>query len=174
MDLLLERSQHRRLDDMVYGMVVSARNGVQHELLSLPRWQELSETDRGASFSAIYETCRLTALIYADAVLFPLPPSTGWLLKLLDELRQLLELSNLAQWRDDTSALLLWSLFVASIAAFKTVHRRFFREALRSTLHTAQIATWAATESVLEGFLWTDSACGRGAAVIWETLDVGT
>ncbi|KAK5738571.1 hypothetical protein LTR17_005907 [Elasticomyces elasticus] len=170
MEHLLERAHHARLDDTYFGTLIAARNGVQHKMLAMARWQELSESEREGSFFATYETCRITALIYSDAVLFPMPPSTGWLNKLLDELRQLIEVSNLSSWRDDTSALLVWSFYVAAIAAFSTVHRKFFRDALSHTLTARGIKTWPATEAILQQFLWTDSACGQGAAVLWETM----
>ncbi|KAK3114221.1 hypothetical protein LTR53_007688 [Teratosphaeriaceae sp. CCFEE 6253] len=171
-DYLMERGQHARLDDTFYGIVVSARNGIQHKILHLARWQELSETEREGSFFATYETCRITALIYANAVLFPMPPSTGWLLKLLDELRQLIEVSNLASWRDDTTSLLIWSLFIAAIASFRRVHRKFFRDALNTILMTRGIMSWSAAEAILKQFLWTDSACGQGGTIVWETMQM--
>ncbi|KAK4955112.1 hypothetical protein LTR10_007306 [Elasticomyces elasticus] len=170
MEHLLERAHHARLDDTYFGTLIAARNGVQHKVLAMPRWQELSESEREGSFFATYETCRITALIYSNAVLFPMPPSTGWLNKLLDELRQLIEVSNLSSWRDDTSALLIWSFYIGAIAAFSTVHRKFFRDALSHTLTARGIKTWPATEAILQQFLWTDSACGQGAAVLWETM----
>ena len=82
----------------------------------------------------------------------------------------MLQMTNLVAWREDTSALLIWSLAIASIAAFRTIHRRYFRDTLKKVLHDAQITTWPAMESSLKSFLWTDSACGQGGAVLWEAL----
>ncbi|KAK4554928.1 hypothetical protein LTR86_008076 [Recurvomyces mirabilis] len=170
LDLLLDMSHHRRLDDALFTSLMATRNTIQHEILALPKWQELNEEERQGSQFATYETCRITALMYANAVLFPMPPSTGWHLKLLDELRQLLQMTNLVAWRQDTSALLTWSLTIASIAAFRTVHRRYFRDTLKTVLLEAQVKTWSAMESRLKLFLWTNSACGIGGDVLWESL----
>jgi hypothetical protein len=171
-DQFMDHIQHRQWDNSTTETVLAVRNGLHHRLLSMPRWLELSVEERQGSLFAPYEICRLTALIYSTAVLYPFSTASGWLQKLLDEIRQVVEMSNIQHWIENTTSLLTWALTITCIAAHRSVHRRFFRDALRNVLIVAGMHEWSAVKAILMRFLWTDSACGAGGIVVWESLDL--
>lgn len=90
--------------------LIAARNALQHRLLSLPPWPQLKATNQTeGSFMATYETCRLTAILFANAVLFPIDRTVTWRVKLLGELREVLEVANLGAWRGEGAwRLMIW------------------------------------------------------------------
>lgn len=155
-----------------HSSLVNARNTVQHQILSLPGWDELDEPDEQTTAPVIYECCRLTAILYSTAVVFGMPPQTNWHLKLVRRIRQLLELTNYKSWDEASTPLLVWSLFVAGIAAYRSSERKFFELALQHTLRKSGLSTWMGVEKVISRFLWSDLACAHGAAVLWDALQL--
>ncbi|KAF2162931.1 hypothetical protein M409DRAFT_26784 [Zasmidium cellare ATCC 36951] len=145
-------------------------DAVQHELLSLPSWPSLNEDDRHGCYLATYEVCRITAILYSNSVIFPMAPDASWLEKLLKQLRLVLETSNMSMWDDDTLPMLVWSLFIAGMAAFWTRHRSFFVTHLRSTLVLAGVSSLEAVKAMIRVFLWRDDACGHGADMLWDLV----
>jgi len=61
-------------------------------------------------------------------------------------------------WREDTTSPLLWCFSIGATAASRTVHRKFFRDALNATLIARSLMPWPVVEGMLKKFLWTDSA----------------
>ncbi|KAL2044530.1 hypothetical protein ABVK25_012410 [Lepraria finkii] len=87
-----------------------ARNYVHHGLLSLAEANSLW----GAQF-ALYNVLRITALIYSDLVLFPLPKETGVRGRYAAMLREVLQGVG-SLWRDE-AGLLLWACLIGAVAA---------------------------------------------------------
>ncbi|KAK4502270.1 hypothetical protein PRZ48_005695 [Zasmidium cellare] len=154
-------------DDII---LATLGNSVQHELLSLLPWQSLSEDDRRGCYLVTYEVCRITAILYSNAVIFPMAPNASWLEKLLKQLRLVLETSNVSIWHGDTLQILIWSLFIAGMAAFWTRHRNFFVAHLRSTLKQAGLTSLEAVKAMIREFLWRDDGCGQGATILWDIV----
>lgn len=152
------------------GPVWLARNQAQHRLLSLPSWSELSEDEQNTTPEAVYEFCRQTALLYSTAVIFPIPGETGWYIQHVVRIRALFERSSLLREAGQTARPVIWSLCVCGIAAYRTGHRRYFEDALRSMLLRLGLTSWASVEEILKTFLWTEPACELGAAVLWDAL----
>lgn len=152
--------------------LVNARNTAQHQILSLPAWEELEDAEKRDTAPIIYECCRLTALLYSTAVIFGMPPQTNWHLKIVRQIRQLLELTDFDSWSKPHAPLLIWSLFVAGIAAYRSPERKFFEQALERVLRKSHLATWIEVERVIARFVWSDIACAHGAAVLWDALGV--
>ncbi|KAI5361917.1 Putative fungal transcription factor [Septoria linicola] len=158
-----------RAEDFWIGELSSA---VQHDLLLLVPYTRLARTDREQTSQATYETCRMAASLYSNAVVFPVSPNDPWLQMHLKELRELLEVSSDSLHNQAPFPLLVWATFVASMAAFWTSHRMFFTNFLRDTLRRSGWTLWAQVEPLLKEFLWRDTACQHGATTLWKFLNV--
>lgn len=144
-----------------------ALNDAHHRVTSLRSWHDLGEEDRAASYLATYECCRLTCRLYSNSIIFPVTVNE-WLLHLLQDIKALLLSANLQRWTDDTVPLLLWCLFVSSMAAYRTEESKFFEACLRKLLEENGLRTWKPVHKILQQFVWTDCGCAQGAAVIWD------
>jgi hypothetical protein len=153
-------------------IVLSIRNLALHSTLSLPTWEELSVSDGGDTDFALYEACRITAVIYSNAVLLGLPTHSGWHRGFVGRLRDVLQATDLSALTDRSPDVLVWILFIAAISSYRTPHRRFFEASLRDTLLSTRLLSWHAVKQCLGEFLWSESACEHGAAVIWDAMDL--
>jgi hypothetical protein len=134
-------------------------------------WQELCEARRGDA-SEVYECCRLSALLYSTAIIFPISPHTGWYLPLLAKIKRLLETSDTLLYSepDEVTHVVLWCLTVAGIAALRTEHRKWFENTLGAALRRNRFSAWEEVRDILGRFVWSDVACGPGAILLWERL----
>jgi hypothetical protein len=62
-----------------------------------------------------YECCRLTAILYSTAVIFPQPAHSGWHMKLVRDVMAVLTSEVVDDWCEFAPALLLWVLVVRSL-----------------------------------------------------------
>ena len=152
--------------------VLYARNLAIHSVLSLPSWHELSLTDRENTDFVTYESCRIASLIYSNAVLLGLPSHNGWHRTFVSKLQSILEAADLVRWIESSSELLAWILFIGAIASYRTPHRCFFQSSLRNILLWTGMTSWRSVRQCLGQFLWSESACEHGAAVIWDAMDL--
>ncbi|KAK5698616.1 hypothetical protein LTR97_006262 [Elasticomyces elasticus] len=169
-DALLGNARLRCLKARQNKMLVDVRNAAQYRLLSLPSWEELKEDDRTVRSRTAYELCILTAVLYSNAVIFPLPLNTGWHSRLITRIRDTIEHSALSSSSSDTS-MLIWSLFIGGIAAYRSHDRAWFEMNLQAALARARIYRWNDAEMLLTAFMWSRVACSMGAAVLWDALD---
>ena len=169
-DELMIQYRHPQLTNSNFEDLMNVRNATLYQLMSLPSWDELNEFEKGNSYAAIYEVCRSTAVLYANAVILALPPHSEWHKPVIEHLRRLLEISSLHLWTEDASTLLIWSLFVGGIASYGTPDRKYFERCLRGTLLEGNRISWSAVRQNLKEFLWADSACEHGAAILWDAL----
>ncbi|KAF2167784.1 hypothetical protein M409DRAFT_21934 [Zasmidium cellare ATCC 36951] len=151
--------------------LITARNALQHRLLSLPSWSHLKtlgETE--GSFLATYETCRLTAILFSNAVFFPIDRAVAWRVKLLRLLREVLDRANLGGWKGTGGwRLAVWSLVIANLTACGTGLEEYFLRALRRTLRVkgVDVLEWDDLQELLEGYLWCESVCNPGLEILW-------
>lgn len=171
-DVLMSENRQRRMPPLQEKMLVDARNAAQYRLLSLPPWEELHPAEQEGRLLAAYECCRITATIYSNSVIFPLPLTTGWHRKLIARLRGILECSNMVAWSLESSSLLIWCLFIGGIAAYRSCDRSWFESTLQKALCKAQVLQWIDVERVLNAFLWSREACSIGAAALWDAVEV--
>jgi hypothetical protein len=144
---------------------------VQHDLLSLPDWGSLDNLEQGSSHEGVYGCCRLTAIIYSNAVLIDIPPQCGWHTKLAHRLRLLLEHFCFGYWPAEFQCMLVWTLCVGVLAAPRSADHTFFEDALRELLGTmCLISSRKSVESILGEFMWSQEACKHGAAMLWSAL----
>ena len=152
--------------------VLGIRNLAVHSMLSLPPWEELSISDSGDTDFALYEACRTTAIIYSNSVLLGLPTHSGWHRDFVSRLRDVLQVTDLNALAEYSPNVLVWILFLAAISSYRTPHRRFFESSLRDALLFTGLLSWHAVKLCLREFLWSESACEHGAAVIWDAIDL--
>lgn len=149
---------------------IETRNALQHALLSLPAWQDLPPADRVEASESVHTICRLTALLYSNAILLGFPAHTGWHTALAQTLRSTLCDLSFEFWVPEYDDLAMWVLVVGGMAAFRGPDREWYENELRRAWVRKGRPRWSKVEGVLEGFLW-DRAGGRhGAAVLWGSL----
>lgn len=49
----------------------------------------------------------------------------------------------------------------------------FFVECLREVCRMAGLREWEGVRRILEGFLWEERACKKGAGVVWGVVERG-
>lgn len=152
--------------------IVDMRNAVQHRLVSLPLGSDLDSVTMQQA--GMYECCRLTALLYACAVTFPLPVATGWGRNLVRRIQRTLEDLSLESWPVYQSELHLWVLTLAGIAAFQQAERAWFVDKLRVLARRKGLLDWSQVLPVLKSFLWMDMACGAGGMSLWDEVQAWT
>ena len=173
-DQIMERCRDRRLSDHDLKKVVDLRNRAHHQLLDLPSWDDLSEGVRDEVDCAAYECCRLAAMLYSTAVIFPQPPHSGWHMRLVRDIKARLSSAVVDAWSRDAPALLLWVLVVAGIASFRSPERHFFEHSLRCTLKSRNyLVPKLAVRTALRDFMFAEGACGRGFTELWDALELG-
>ncbi|EXJ73806.1 uncharacterized protein A1O5_03568 [Cladophialophora psammophila CBS 110553] len=154
---------HPSLSDLV-----DARNKTQHGFCSLAPSTD-SETD---PFAALYETCRLAGLIFSDMVILPLPHNSGVKLRLARRLRTVLEASSLqTSWKSaEYGNLLMWVVFMGTIAATFTKARGWYLQKLRNLIDHQQL-DWNGFRGLMKTFLWWDFVFEAPAARIWNEMN---
>jgi hypothetical protein len=150
--------------------MMQTRNAIQHTMLALPAFSDLSEDDSSGAHPMMYELCRLTAVIYSGAVIMGVPPHLGWHTALVKRLRKMLEACKMDECKDEESDLLVWSLCVGGLAAWRSSHRAFFETSLKEVARRRKLSNWQKVERILEDFLWSEAACKHGAAMLWLSL----
>ena len=173
-DLDLALSRQQRLSNRDYVLLIAARDACHHRILSLPCFDDLPETEQYRSYRTLYEVYRITAILYSNAVIFPISARYEWHENLLLQLREVLESPGFSHWLYDPSGIGVWALFVGGIAAYRTQHFEFFKGLLRTVLLAIGLRSYDDTLKILMRFVWSDSACELGAAMVWESLGLDT
>lgn len=163
---IASRSRGQQMDDHVADQLRSAINDAHHRLMSLPARQDVYQDAQGCSAGAVYETVRLTAILYSLAILFPVPVASGWHIELFSRLRGLVEQAVGEGWHRHNIQLMIWVLCLAAIAAYRTQYRDFFEKQLRSLLLDCGITKWEDVQCIVRQFLWSDEACSPGKLVL--------
>ncbi|KAK4493789.1 hypothetical protein PRZ48_014974 [Zasmidium cellare] len=152
--------------------LVQARNATHHQILSLDRWGDLEEEQRSGCSREAYECCRLTSRLYSTAILWGMPPDTGWHYKIVRQVRDILEASQFHRWPQESARFLAWVLVMCGIASYRSADRRFFEQSLRVTLLRNGVTTLHQLKEVVSPFVWSEKACADGTAVLWDMLDI--
>jgi hypothetical protein len=153
------------------GAVARTRTAVQQRLLLLPTAEELSIPSSSSKPKPnIYECCRLAALIYGVAVVFPVPNSHGLLQELARRLIIVLRVLDIRTFGVELGGVLLWMLVLGGIAALDTPERHWFASQLAWTVRRLDVDDWEVVEDILGSFLWLDSACSQGGRLLWSEV----
>ncbi|KAL9098046.1 MAG: hypothetical protein Q9163_006215 [Psora crenata] len=138
-------------------VMIDRRNAVQHDLCSLPAASELQQMRTG--FPVLYEPIRLTLLIYALGVTFPLPPMKRIHQQLVYMLMAALGKLDLDEQILVSSRCVLWILVLGGIASLGMPERDWFvRKLADLVLMFPVYKTWASVAAQAQEFLWLDSA----------------
>jgi hypothetical protein len=156
------------------GEMGRTRLAVQQTLLLLPTSEELSRIPWSSPKPNIYECCRLTALIFGVAVVYPIPNSYNVLLELVQRLKAAIELVGIVTFGIDLYGVLLWMLVLGGIAATDKPQRPWFVSQLALVTRKLDIIDWGGIEDILESFLWLESACGHGGRELWGEAAVAS
>jgi hypothetical protein len=139
----------------------SMRDRAHHKLLSLPR------------ANGIYECCRLSAILFATAALFPMPRFTGVPQRLVKEIRQCFDQIGLVVLvSEGARSFFVWVLMLAGIAAEGLPERQWAEETLVVLLKVTadRVTRWSEIKEIVESFLWMEFACDRGAMKLWDNI----
>lgn len=102
--------------------VLHIRNSAIHSVLSLDSWEELPVADKDATDPVLYDACGAVSIIYSNAVLLGLPTHNGWHRDFVRKLRNILESADIEALAQQSAPLLMWILYIGSIASFRTPH----------------------------------------------------
>jgi hypothetical protein len=152
------------------GQIARTRIAVERCLLLLPGAEELKLNP--VFMPSLYECCRLTAMIFGVAVVFPISNNTSVLQMYVTRLKAAFENMNLrTPISQDTniSNALLWILVIGGIAALDKPEESWFISQLRLLARTLNL-DWNGVTEVLETFLWLDSACGCSGRHLWTRV----
>lgn len=182
---LLSTYYQQRCPMSSMGLLVESRNRAQHMTLSLPsavsndtqcaitqqRACSLQDPITDKITAYLYETIRLSLLIYNDIVIYPMPPASRVGIRLAESLQ-----CNLSVLFDiDFSiklqhpSLLLWSLMLGGLSGHESGqgwYQEQFNELLQSHF---QCPKWLQLENLLSSFLWLDFVLNEEAIKFWST-----
>jgi hypothetical protein len=167
---ILEGYQEGSMAETNMCMISDQRNLVQHHLMSLPSADQLDEDFRQSH--PVYETCRLSGIIFSAGIIFPLPAQTAPLPNLVICVQAELQESNFkSNWSSpDAVRVLIWVLMLSGIAATNMPERRWFVAALGRVAAYAGLSTWRDLKQVLKLMLWLDSACDSAGQQLWDEV----
>jgi hypothetical protein len=152
---------------LTFGEIARTRTAIQKRLLLLPTAEELNITF--SSTPNIYECCRLTAIIFSVAVVFPIPNTYDVLQNLVQRLKTAIEVSGIESYGDELSEVFLWILVLGGIAALDKPERPWFVSQLVVVVERLKIDRFGARD-IMETFLWLDSACLPSEHQLWDEV----
>ncbi|KAE8356109.1 hypothetical protein BDV28DRAFT_2380 [Aspergillus coremiiformis] len=171
---IVELYCNRDLDNFTLDLIADIRNQVHHRLFSLPDEhdsaqciiQQSNDSGDGSQSLEVYHTCRLSALLYAVHVTFPVPKSSTLRTTLLSQLVEKLH----DAYPTMSYAVLLWCTTVAAIAAEGMIHRQplvLLAEKLRQDLQIQELTQFT---EILRSFAWVGVACLDGFYKLWDEM----
>jgi hypothetical protein len=144
------------------------RDKAQHRLLSLPIHEGLSDTFRACE---INKCCRLTALVFATGLLFPVPRWTGVPQTLVKEVKTCLEQTSFEFLSSEGARpFFIWVTLLTGIAADGLPERLWLEESLTELLTLGGVYRWSEVKDIVESFLWMGSGCDSGAIGLWDNI----
>lgn len=152
-DLTMAHNRDQTLNGEDFKLLVAARNVAKHEVPSLLVRESLRDIEECGARKALYECCRLATILYANAIIFPTLEDFPGIQEPVRQLRQLLQLCDFAQWKEDVSAVVLWLLFVGGIGAYRSPRWMFFVSALRDSIARCSVSSLGTIKPVLRQFV---------------------
>lgn len=150
----------------------SRRDVTHHRLLSLPTGAALSDSlGENAHF---YECCRLAAIMYATAVLFPMPRMSGVPQKLVKEIKSCVDRIDVLILGGGGRHFFIWVLALTGVAALGLPERPWFEEQLSALLTLEGVHRWSELKRIFASFMWMDTACDEGAMELWDEIAATT
>ena len=144
------------------------RDQARHKLWSLPTGAVLLGPLGDNGF---YECCRLSALMFASSVLFPMPRSTGVPQKIIKGIKQCIDQASLVFLTSvGVRRFFIWVLMLTGIAADGLSERQWVEETLTGLLTVEGAFRWSEVKKIVESFLWMGFACDDGAMGLWDNV----
>lgn len=160
---------------LTLGAIAKTRIAVQQQVLLLPTIKELKHAVPEPN---AYECCRLAAIIFSLAVLFPIPNTYDVLQTLTRQLKSAVEIYSTALQEvkngdEEHWDLLLWILVLGGIATLDKPERPWYVSELAFVAERLNgNVGWEDIENILKSHLWLESACGRSAIELWEEVEI--
>lgn len=137
------------------------KQALHHAILSVPPLP--STADR-----SLHEPVRLVTLIFDVGILFPLPPATGALARLVRWMKAALEDIEMKPVRNGWTEALIWIHFVGGVAAKGMAERVWFVERLSGLMDWQGMTSWAEVKQLLRSFVWMADAMNEEAISLWD------
>lgn len=179
----LEAYSCDRLPHHMLESLLDSRNIIQHRLLSLPSIHETSSPEWAKIFGQkshqnmlLYESCRMTALLYGIHVVYPIPCSKGPRTRLLKQLKHSLEKIELLPDQPDLIKSFLWCTVLGGIAAADETDANGLPEKSWFSAHSMLagamlgIRDWRGVRAILQSFAWLGVACDHSGVMYWEDV----
>jgi len=149
-------------------LFMDRRNAIQHRLMSLPSGDELEPGE--VSSPHMYESIRLSGIIYSAGVTFPLPPSQGIFRRLSGRLKVILEESKFDQCWQLYPKSLLCVLVMGGIAALESEERCWYVRNLAVVSRSLDISEWDNVVEEMRHYFWLETACDAGGRLLWAAV----
>lgn len=171
---VIQMFSHRDLDSSTLDLIGDVRNQVHHDLFGLPNEHDLPDhiigqpddpCDNSQSLE-LYHACRLSSLLYALHVTFPVPKSSALRAVIIPQLTE--KLYHVSQKMSST--LLLWCTTVATIAAEGMIQRQSLVQLTDKVRLNLQIHQLVHATEILHSFAWADVACLDGLYRLWDEI----
>jgi len=142
---------------------IGEKGSLNHAILSIPPCPDRD---------SLYEPVRLATLILDVGIVFPLPPVTGVLGRLVRLMKNVVEDVNtyMSQLPEDWTEVIIWILFIAGIAAKGMPERIWFIDKLRDLVDRLGVKKWADLKPFLRSFIWTANSMDEEAIGLWEDV----
>jgi hypothetical protein len=142
-----------------------AKQALHHAILSVPPAPCPAD-------GSLYEPVRLVTLIFDVGILFPLPPATGALTRLVCLMKAALEGIGLDQEQvhDGSVEALTWIHFVGGVAAKGMTERVWFVEKLSGLVERQGMTSWVEVKQLLRSFVWMVDAMDEEAMNLWDEV----
>lgn len=167
-ELTIALDQHTRGGQGAPDMVelTTTRNCVQHQLLLF----DFASMDASSEELTIAEVCRISALIFSDMVLFPLPATQKVKPMLAVRLKSLLARCAIKCPSQAQLRTLAWATMLGCIASTFAVEHDWFLRQLSIHLSTLSIMDWPKLRQLCSTFLWWPSVCDPPGRVVWSEV----
>lgn len=156
----LARGMLRNVNVLALG---KEQGALHHAVLSVP-------SHPSGADSSLYEPVRLVTLIFDVGILFPLPPSTGVLGRIVVWMKVALQDISVEQIHDEMVEALIWILFVSGVAAKEMPERAWFVERLSGLVERQGITRWVEVKNLLRSFVWMADAMDDEAIDLWDDV----
>ena len=173
--LSLAMDEQRSFDIDGFNHLRNARCAVHYQVLSLPATLPIQQHTSSGSDTiedTLYQCCRLTTILFSNAIIVSMPPQTGWDVVLLPQLQAVLQRFAPPAPTQFTRAAHVWSLVLGAIAAEGSESRCFFVRSLQEACTKYAVTSWACVTSILESMIWSTSSCRKAMKRLFEEAGI--
>lgn len=139
---------------------------VEHQVLCLIAEEEFAGTT-GYDFHDITSLLLRVSLVYIYTNLRQTPIGGKLRQRLVEQLQQFLECSNLGFFMATFPAEILWSLFLGAFAATGTIYQSYFFENIRLLCQENHLSSWDEICCNFHGLPVFEASCMQGCRIMW-------